>query len=77
MALTVNRVRNEKLFQQVMGKGGMIMTAPSPEPQGYQKQDHSHLVPDTPEGIRQAMKMIGREAREQMSGETPPENRNE
>jgi len=77
MAMTVSRVRNEKLFQQVMGKGGMIMTAPRPESQGSQKQDQSHLVPETPEGMQQAMKMIGRGVREQMSGETPPENRNE
>jgi ADP-ribosylglycohydrolase len=63
--MTVHRERNEKLFQQVMGKGGMIMSAPRPVRQD--SPDQSHLIPDTPEGTQQMVEQIFQEAREQMS----------
>lgn len=45
MALEVNPNPNPEIFQRLMGKGGMIMAAPRPVKQNWQKQ--ANLAPDS------------------------------
>jgi len=56
---------NPKLFQEVVGRGGVAFC--SPRPSQKESDSSSHLVPDSSSGMDQAVKMIFQEAKEQMS----------
>ena len=63
--------RDDKLFQEMLGKGGMTMSVPRREKSVSPEQSsQSHLVEDSPAGIEQSIKQIFQEAREQMSGDS-------
>jgi len=72
----IDRGYQPKAFQEMMGRGGAVLYRPKSEPQETkpsEQQDQSHLVPDSPSGTEQMIKMIEQEATEQISGEYQPE----
>jgi hypothetical protein len=74
--------RDSKFFQETMGRGGSTFFIIRPEKKDSQtpapeSNSPSHMVPDTPEGMEQAVKQIFQEAKEQMSADSPSEKTEE